>query len=671
MSHSRTNRYLFAGLGVILAGLLILSWFQPLNYHVLIGDDLIWLQAYNSGYVSQGFLHSILVMGNEGGKFRPVSNALIVLSTNLCRNHYDCFVYINYTILLLNAILIAICAYLVSAKWWPSIGIAALALILSRCAYYAVFQVMGLMENISITFVLLFIIFAVKFIANRSLKWLALEVLFFLLALYSHERFIVLFGPLVLSLLLRRDSLKQAGLYVSLALVVLLTGSYLLVKQSIFHADIFTGTANTSVLTTFQVSQFLSFLGQGFLNLIGFNVGPTLWSGKYFLDAGPGGVLVGVFLTGALAALIVIVIRQGALTLTRTQLEIIAFLVMLIGALIVSASITFRQEYRWLYAPFAAFVLLVCLLLSAVANIRARWILAVTLCLAFTAVDVFYKPFTQKNLSFLRASRMAEGVKTVMIDKIGGSKLSKKALYLVTSENPYIQDWTLAGDYFFKLYSNDPDIKVYYVNNIDALPTDATMAETSFVFQIQNATVFRVPNEVVQQVLSRKKFHSGYRLEYDFINNFPSGSVIPRTLSNPPIGRPASVIDWQDNTGANNQTMTLVSPSSIEFPSVPCGAGSNLIFRAGMPYAAGDGANLYVDIQNQGTTRRLADISLKPSTADKVVAWSDYNIPISNCTGAPISVTFGADSPMAWAFPDSTLADSIALADAKLVTPTK
>jgi hypothetical protein len=208
-NYLKTNRYASVGIGIglILSILLILTWFAPLNYHVLIGDDLVWLQAYNSGYVSQGFLRSILVMGNEGGKFRPVSNALIVLSTNLCTNHYDCYVYINYAIVLLNAVLISIGAYLVSAKWWPSIALAALALIVSRFSYYAVFQVMGLMENISMTFVLLFAISGIKFLSNHSLRWLAWEILFFILALCSHERFIVLIGPLVVSLLLERESI--------------------------------------------------------------------------------------------------------------------------------------------------------------------------------------------------------------------------------------------------------------------------------------------------------------------------------------------------------------------------------------------------------------------------------------------------------------------------------
>jgi hypothetical protein len=665
MNSSKATRYLVPGLGIILGILLILAWFPPLNNHVFMGDDLNWMKAYNSLPASRGFLANIVAGATVTGKLRPVSSALILLSTALCRSNYDCYVFVNYAILLLNAILIAVCAYLVSRRWWPSAALAAVAVILSRCAYFAVLQVIGLMENISITFVLLFTVAGIKFIGNPARKWLwlSLQILFFLLALCSHERFIVLVVPLVLSIVLESHRFGRLAFYVALASVFVVTSGYLLVKQFAFHASIFTGTQNTSVLSTFSLPQFLSFLGQGFLNLIGFNMGPSGWSGEYLLDAGPGGILVGVFLTGALIALIVVLIRQRVHASAPNQFDMMAYLVVLIGALLVSASVTFRQEYRWLYAPFVAFILLVCLLLGWVSDTRTRWILTVLIAVAFASVDVFYRPFVQQNFVFQIDTRIASAVKTNIIKTIGKSRLEKQGLYLVTNGNSYLQSWILEGDYFFKFYANNGQIPVHYVDSLQALPANLYEDGSPLVFQISGDSVARVPDSQVQEVLSQKDLPPSATVEYDFAGNFRSGIVNPSNLPGTSEGRAAFVADLADAGGGNNQGMVLPSGSSIHFPSVPCAESSHLVFRAAMPDASRRGANVYVDIQAQGTTRRLADISLEPPTRNQVVSWLDYNIPIPECTGDPIGVTISVISPAG-----DRQAGEVALSGVQLVT---
>jgi len=672
MNKSNAARYLFPGIGCVLVISLIILWYKPLSYHVFIGDDLAWIRTYNAGFAARGFWHSIFAMGQDLGKFRPVSNALILLSTELCGNRYGCYVRINCAILLLNAVLISVGAYLVSTRWWPSAVIAALALIVSRFAYYAIFEVMGLMENLSLTFVLLFAVCGIQFVMSGGHRWLALQILFYVLALLSHERFIVLMVPLLLLCFLECVSLQKAGFYASLVAIFLATATYLIIKQFVFQDSIFagtqensvlTGTQETSVLSTFRVSQFISFMGQGFLNLIGFNMGPRIWSGAQFTDVGVGGFLVGILLSGGLVILVVTLIRQKSLARSQIQLEALEFLVVTIAVLLVSASITVRQEFRWLYAPFVVFILLVCLLLRGLPNPTFRLVMAVILSIAFTAVDVFYRPFINKNFGFMSGARMASIVKTEILDKSYPYSLSTRTIYIVTNGDPNTQHWTLADDYFFQLYY-PTRVDVRYVSSLEALPMNIFQEKQFIVYQILRTRVASVTSHKLQQLLQEREPPSGGKVEFDLVDDVPAGVVNGPLPAEPPTGNAPFVADWKNAAGVPSRAIALTTASSLRFSSIMCAATSHLRFRAGMPYVNGDGADLSVYIQRQGITDMLAQMSFKQARVNRAVTWSDYDLPISDCTGGPIDVIFLVDSPS-----PNTVNDMIVVADIELVLP--
>jgi hypothetical protein len=244
------------------------------------------------------------------------------------------------------------------------------------------------------------------------------------------------------------------------------------------------------------------------------------------------------------------------------------------------------------------------------------------------------------------------------------SELSQKDIYIMTGGYTVIQTWYLADDYFFKLYTTIQEIKVYYVDNLNAIPINSFEDKLPLVFQVKNAQVTMVPQEVIQEVILYNIIQSGFNTEYDFIENFSSGILNDNSYVSTPTGRGAFLMDWQDNNGLINSTLTLISPFNIRYPSIVCQGGSNLMFRAGIPYTTSDGANLYIMIESTGTKQRVADIPLKPAEEDTVITWSDYNIPLTDCSGGKIDVTFGVDSPFG-----NLNADWIALTDVKLVVP--
>ena len=168
MNHS-INRREFAlfGISLVASALLTVIWFSPLNFHVLIGDDLFWIKYYKSGEWSGSFLESALTIGNTVGKFRPLSNALTLFSADVCQSDYDCFVSLNYVIFTLNAILMSVCAYKITDKWAPGIFIPAIIFILSRkIRYFSLYTEDGNLSSAAI------LIVEITLLLNRKISFI-------------------------------------------------------------------------------------------------------------------------------------------------------------------------------------------------------------------------------------------------------------------------------------------------------------------------------------------------------------------------------------------------------------------------------------------------------------------------------------------------------------------
>ena len=690
MKSSRRKKYTPLGIVFILSVLLIITWFSPLNFHVFMGDDLSWIKAYHSSEFGSGyFWHDVFTLGNNIGKIRPVSTGLLLLSTEMCKDSFDCFISINYFIFIINTSLFSLVAYKITNHWRTSILITPLVLIFSRFSYYSVLQVMGLMENLAMTLVLLFALCFIYYMRTGNAKWMMLIILIFLVAICTHERFIVLIVPILFSLIVKKKMMRWTEFILLSFILLLVTSGYFGLRQYFVPGSFLTGTGGTTVADTFKLSQVASFVGQGILNLIGFNAGPDYLSGKFFLDAGVGGILVGCILTGSLTILICIFIyekldslrkslvsqesqrRRGFTSLfskvsvcslvtnARGQLykepefELGLVLILMIGGLILAGSITIRQEYRWLYAPFAIFVLLVFFLLSKISSQKIRYILALMIVISFVSVDIFYRQFVS-NIFFIDGLRTASSVKSEIIDKYSVKELSQNDIYILIGNKTVIQTWYLQDDFFFKLYTNNPGIKVYYSESLDSISIANLQSKLSLVFQINGDQVIEISQDTIQDAINDNIALSGYITEYDFITNFPSGNL---------RGQPIFIMAWLDTRGLINQTITLTSPSTIRYNSVSCQRDSKIIFRAGMPYTAGDGANLYIEIKSEGSERlRVIEVPLKPAQEETIINWSAFSVPISSCTGEPVSIIFGVESPSG----DQSY-DWVALANLKLV----
>lgn len=632
-------------------------WFSPLNYHVFVGDDLYWIQTYKTIMLSDRFWSNAFTIGNEAGKFRPVPTALILLATKACGDSYNCFVGFNLFLITANAVLASFVAYKLTSMWLPSVIITSTVIILSRFSYFSALQVLGIMENMAMTFVLLLVLCFYNFIRSAHIKWMAAINLLFMMILFTHERFIVLIVPVFFVIFSQRKELKIKNLLSSLFALILTTLCYFAIRSSVSHARFLTGAGSSSIVDTLNLFQIAAFVSNGALNLLGFNAGPDYLSGKYFMNTGLGGIFVGVLLSGTLAVLFYLFLKQQLkkVKVENNDLDVIVVLVLMIGGMILASSITFRQEYRWLYTPFAVFVLLINYCLGKIDNLLVKSILAVMVVVSFAAVDLFYRQYVG-NVYFMYSSIMANSVKRKIVDEYGGNKSAHKEIFLIVTSD-VVKNWVLAGGYYFQLYA--PEISVHYVKDMIEIPVSTITSNQALAFSVSDTKVDEIPRDVLLKSISMAQYDT---VEYDFISNFSLGIWDKEKVASTPNGHVAFLFQWQDMMGLPNNTITLVSPNMILFPSVICKEGSKLIISAGLPYASSDGADLFVDVGIEGKQKRLISVSLNPTATQGVVTWKDYVVSITDCTQEPIAVTFGVSSPSG-----NDSADWVALKNIKIV----
>ena len=115
----------------------------------------------------------------------------------------------------------------------------------------------------------------------------------------------------------------------------------------------------------------------------------------------------------------------------------------LLGALLLSASITTLQEYRWLYSPYVVLVLGAACLLG---TIRPGW-LAAGLTLALLAVSMlsnnYYRGYNS-NVYFFWSMAVADLAKVNIVDKYG-PELARRENYIVTNGNASLHNFVFLG----------------------------------------------------------------------------------------------------------------------------------------------------------------------------------------------------------------------------------
>lgn len=457
---SKTQREIFwdeNSTKILLAILFVINicWFYPLKFNTIMGDDLVrWSHFTGHGsFVDKALLYA------PSNKYRPIWDIVQFIQFKLFNYHYQLFFYFNILFnFIVASALFSTVKRCTKNNWFIAFFISIIYLT-SRFSYYSVLQVNASLEALSVLLVILIVRASIEYFITQELKYVFYFLLLNLIITFTHERFIVLVLFLLILLYIKKPYkykkiINFAVFFPFLLLVVL--------KKIVFNSRFFEGTAGVPI--DFNPVAIIKFVVCGFLNMFSLNVGPSYLNGipifevgakTHFFSAGIVALYIVVF------ALVLSYVRKLDSRERKDQVIIFMLWIVLFFSLILAASVTIRQELRWLYAPFVVFLIYFSYLLSIISlKPTLKYLLLVIICLFIVRNDVFYK----ENLSqvfFVYSQKVSDALYEETVKKYG-TELKNYSLYI---ENSPFVDWPIQGSLFFVPYLGE-GFKVHYVDDI-------------------------------------------------------------------------------------------------------------------------------------------------------------------------------------------------------------
>ncbi len=437
----------------LLAVLLMGAWIFWIDRKIRISglymDDLyLW-----SCYGEQSFTEFVFPVGSK--RFRPVFWALSWLELRCLGTHLGAIVPFNLVLLLLTG---AVCYRFMTRLSGSRIAAWALstAFVTSRFSYYDVSQLLGMMEAAALLMAVGTGILLFRYLHSGSSGAYYGAVLLYLLACYTHERYMVLLPMFYYVLLVRKD--RGAGKPAAPAAAFLLV---VLSRYAITGRLLPAGTGGTEVTETFTLKSFIKSGLSEIAYLFGINAGPEHLNGLPWSQTPLKIRLVVFLLILSAAALTALFLREllkrterGSAVRNETLADTVLFLGFIAGCMAAS-SVTIRVEMRWIYVSLAfALFLLAYLwgwLRDYVPRLRTLTAALLGVCvLCLLTSDLYYRQFWGRIYLFPNQARY----NSLADETYGrfGEEIFGKTIYIIG--NSYeMSEFT--GETFFKTF--DPE----------------------------------------------------------------------------------------------------------------------------------------------------------------------------------------------------------------------
>ena len=354
-SRSKSKRLpLCAAILLPLLFCLELWWLDCSRFQVLAGDDIRCFPTALQGFTAYNSLVTAAC------KFRPLTALLIWGSAALSSAQYHTLLLLGIGIHALNAFLFfCLLRRVLKVSLGFSLALTVIATF-NRFSAYLMTPELAIMEGAAITCYLLFLWALLRLIDTSQIGWAVLVGLCFLMILHIHERYMVLAVVcLLVSALLYRG--HRSAALVACGCTLLSLAINFAAKKVFLQVPILMGTETRAI--EFHPKTVLGFVADGLLNLLGMNRGPSHLSLLDYAAAPPwlkltsvASVVLGLIVLGCAMLYTCKCIKSGRLAAKPGWM--LAVLLCLVLALVLSASITVRQEYRWLYPAYLTLLIL-------------------------------------------------------------------------------------------------------------------------------------------------------------------------------------------------------------------------------------------------------------------------------------------------------------------------
>ena len=615
------------GIGAI--GLLAAIWFALLPAGIMMGDDL--RMVYDAQHGGYGSSVASALFSAKFNIYRPVLFLIFTLIVPIFGSNFALYQVLNVIVELCSTLLIAVIAYRLSrSSTLVSLSIG-FAFAFSRLAYYAIGQVFGLMEGLALLLTLLLVLDVIEAYRHRRSERLLRGALWFGIALFVDERYVVVAPFVFFAMLFFFESRTERRVWLFCSVPVAFVLLNVAIKTFALHSHFLTATGQPIVFHSDTMARFLM---SGFLNVIGFNVGPAYLSGADINDVGLPGYFVGLlvaipFVVAAVALARVLVPANPAER--RVPQTCVSLWALLFVPLLLSASLNFRQELRWLYGPYAVALMGLAAAAGYFATRRA-FVNLCSICLVVGTLGsaLLYRMYVG-NVYFVYSESIAE-----QVDRIAAQRPSNPVIIL-THGDTTLQGWTFMGQEFFDEFG-------LARGNVTYLNTPADIAKLAFpptppptVIDVQGTSVAELEATGIRS--ASKSGGQGQLLS--FINAYPNGVINSLAPASTPTGRGVFINTWTSPAGPV-PSLTVLATYRYLYSRLPIRAHERLTFTIAAPYAMGSGSHAFVDVKAGSTVSRIYDEDLPPAS-DTGPVWQQQSIGLDKYAGKIVSIVFGTD----------------------------
>ena len=582
----------------IILWLAIEAWFNPLQFRVFAGDDLATFSSIDQ--TSSG--PDIRSLALTYHKFRPVAAWIIFLIAKWTHCDFRAIASIGIAIHAANAILFFSLLYrTIKVPLSLSVGLTVVA-IFNRFATYLFMQDEAIMEGVAITLFLCLLRIALSLIERPTILRSFLATLLFGLVVYVHERYLVLAVPL---------ALLSFGIFTSnrKASVTLVTGvtaaalSYLCIKRFWLDAPILVGTGGQSI--DFSVSQICSFAWHGALNLVGINRGPAHLSLEDFPDSPFWirfvSIAAAISSCSLLAGTAAVIILSPSGRQRMSGFLRVGFYVLTAAVLVIAASATVRQEYRWVYPAYLAFLCLLGYGVSLSNAPRSWFYVALTSLVVFSLCREIYLTRRFPQFFAFGSYQIANNLFAALQHAPKGAQYET---ILLRGEVPH-KGWVFLGGAFSRFYR---------LPSLEFSAEDAPIGQTDesrlVLDYVNSERTFRIAREAATV---NAPFH---RMDYSVLER-SAAALRPDDRWATPTKTPLFLMS---KNGVD--CLAVVAPVKIDLP-VPPGARVFYICFSHI-YAMGDGADVEIAAIGPAGPKPLLSRAVPPLVNGDLPVWRKY-----------------------------------------------
>jgi len=595
---------LLFGTGGLIAWLTIEAWFNPLQFKVLAGDDLFLLEpSLKSYFACVHWLASYF-------KFRPIVSLAIWAVVHLSHGDANKIASVAIAIHALNALIFFLLAYrLLRLSLALSIGLTFIA-ILNRFTANIISPGSGVAEGIAMTALLCIVVISMRFIERPTIRHAALLAFLFLIIVHVHERFLALACPLVLIAIGVWNRARVSAVMVTIGVAA----------SSLLNFAIKTFWLGTPILIggetrpiDFNIAQIGSFLWHGALNLVGINSGPDYLSLEDFSKSPFWIQLVSVAAAVVSCCLVAKIVRNAILLPAGEERKAaflrLGFYVSTTALLLLSASITFRQEYRWLYNPYLIFLCLLGLGVRRAPRVGPWSHLLMTCLLVLSISREIYLRQRLPNLFYFYAEQVASNLFCTLQHV---SDIREKDVVLIRGEVPS-HEWIFLGNKFSLTY-HFPRLE-FAGGPIVAEETDTAEVVVDYNQTDNSFTVAQHPPPIQDR---------GHIMNYSALEN-AAASLPP----SPQVSTPAKT---QLFVMPENGVMSMVAVAPLQVMVAPPTDAKTLHVCLSHVYALGDGVDVEVNAISANGSATLLAREIPPLPNNDFPVWRKYELALPSGT---------------------------------------